>query len=138
MLNSSSLTEIEVRTSAKEELKDITDLIEEKLQKDWQEVKDGVLYLYVPHTTCAVFINEHADPSVAADILTSFKYLVPEDVSYRHSEGNSPAHIKASIIGNTLHLFVKEGRLALGTWQGIFLAEFDGPRRRKIWLKLLA
>jgi len=137
MLNSNSLTEIEIRTSVKEELKDITDLIEEKLQNEWQEVKDGVLYLYVPHTTCAVFINEHDDPSVAADILNFLQNLVPTNFPYRHLEGNSPAHIKASVIGNTLHLFIEEGKLALGTWQGIFLAEFDGPRRRKIWLKLL-
>jgi len=101
-------------------------------------VQDGLCHLFVPHTTAAVTINENADPSVRADILMVLNKVISERESYRHLEGNSPDHIKASVIGPQLTLMVSGGRLVLGTWQGIFFCEFDGPRTRRLHLKIVA
>jgi secondary thiamine-phosphate synthase enzyme len=124
---------IEVKTQAREELVDITARVRQELASSG--VKDGICYVYVPHTTAAVTINESADPSVREDILLTLQKIVPDSLPYKHSEGNSPAHVKASLIGSSVKIIVEEGRLSLGTWQGIFFCEFDGPRNRKVYIK---
>lgn len=95
-------------------------------------IKDGSCLVYIPHTTAGVTINEGADPSVVADIITALNSLVPWQNNYRHLEGNSAAHIKASLMGSSQIIPIRSGKLALGTWQAIFVCEFDGPRRRKV------
>jgi len=124
---------IEVKTQAREELVDITARVREELVSSG--VKDGICYVYVPHTTAAVTINENADPSVKEDILMALRKIVPDSLPYRHSEGNSPAHVKACLIGSSIKVIIDEGQLALGTWQGIFFCEFDGPRNRNVFIK---
>lgn len=124
---------IEVKTKAREELVDITARVREELVSSG--VKDGTCYVYVPHTTAAVTINENADPSVKEDILMALRKIVPDSLPYRHSEGNSPAHVKACLIGSSIKFIIDEGHLALGTWQGIFFCEFDGPRSRSVFIK---
>lgn len=125
---------IEVKTQAREEFVDITARVREELVSSG--VKDGICYVYVPHTTAAVTINESADPSVKEDILMILRKIVPDSLPYRHSEGNSPAHVKASLIGASIKVIIEEGQLSLGTWQGIFFCEFDGPRSRRIFIKV--
>jgi secondary thiamine-phosphate synthase enzyme len=98
----------------------------------------GTVTVFVPHTTAGVTINENADPSVARDILSFTSALIPPSSDFTHAEGNSDAHIKSSLFSPSLTCLVEEGRLQLGTWQGIYFAEFDGPRRRKVWLKFIA
>lgn len=95
-------------------------------------IQDGVCYLFVPHTTAGITINENADPDVVRDLTRSLERLVPEDGDYRHAEGNSDAHLKASMMGFSVMVPVRDGRLALGTWQGIYFTEFDGPRNRNL------
>ena len=130
------MTRIDVRTSQQTELVPITDRIQEVVQESG--VESGVCYVYVPHTTAGVTINENADPMVAHDILYAVDKLIPHrDSGYRHSEGNSAAHIKACLFGSCGTVFVRDGRLALGTWQGIFFCEFDGPRRREAIVKVV-
>ncbi len=124
---------IEIKTQAREELVDITARVREELVSSG--VKDGICYVYVPHTTAAVTINENADPSVKEDILMALRKIVPDSLPYRHSEGNSPAHVKACLIGSSIKVIIDEGQLALGTWQGIFFCEFDGPRSRNVFIK---
>ncbi len=97
----------------------------------------GIAYVFVPHTTAAVTINEGADPSVAQDLIAGLAKLIPRDAGYRHSEGNSDAHIKTSLLGSHVAVPVQDGRLGLGTWQSIYLAEFDGPRTRSVRVVLL-
>ncbi len=127
---------LSLRTSQKEEFLDLTPKIQELVEKS--EIKNGLVLVYVPHTTCGLTINEHADPDVSADILMALKRAVPDNLSYSHAEGNSPAHIKASLLGSSQTIFVENGRLKLGTWQGLFLCEFDGPRTRQVWVKIIA
>ncbi len=100
-------------------------------------VQNGICHLFVPHTTAGITVNEHADPSVVDDIEAQLEAMVPQHRNYHHLEGNAPAHIKASLVGNSLALPVEEGRLTLGTWQGIFLCEFDGPRQRNLLIKVI-
>jgi secondary thiamine-phosphate synthase enzyme len=128
-----------VKTKAKTELIDITSQIQNHLNTLIREtgITDGLCMLFVPHTTAAITINESADPSVREDILSVLSEIVPWNASYRHLEGNSPAHIKATLIGASELVAVENGRLVLGTWQGIFFCEFDGPRARKVHVKLL-
>ncbi|MGB2982567.1 MAG: secondary thiamine-phosphate synthase enzyme YjbQ [Candidatus Bipolaricaulia bacterium] len=128
--------ELVVTTQSKEELIDITPLVRRVVEG--QEVASGACVVFSPHTTAGITINEHADPAVAEDLQSALSHLVPEDVSWRHLEGNSPAHVKASLIGSSAFVGVENGKLALGTWQGIFLCEFDGPRTRKVWIKTLS
>jgi secondary thiamine-phosphate synthase enzyme len=124
------------RTRGRQEFKEITKEVREKVRgKGWQ---DGVLFIFVPHTTAGIFINEHADPDVAEDISGLADQIVPDRFPYRHSEGNSPAHIKSVLFNNSLYVIVEKGDLVLGTWQGIFLAEFDGPRERQVYLKFIS
>ena len=97
-------------------------------------LRDGTITVFVPHTTAGVTINEQADPDVAADLEAALARLVPEHDGYRHGEGNSDAHIKASLMGASAPILVRDGRLQLGTWQGVFFCEFDGPRTREFWV----
>ncbi len=124
-----------VSTSSKIELLDITQRIQEAI--DREAIKDGIAYLFVPHTTAAITINENADPSVKEDILAELSKLIPQNGKFRHQEGNADAHIKATIIGSSENIPIEGGKLCLGTWQGIYLCEFDGPRRRHIQVKII-
>lgn len=99
-------------------------------------VQNGLCQIFVPHTTAGVTINENADPDVVTDMLAALKQMVP-NLPYRHGEGNSPAHVKSSLVGCSLTVPISEGRLCLGTWQGIYFCEFDGPRTRKVWVQLV-
>jgi len=126
--------EIELNTKRNTEFIDITSIIQEKVARS--KVSDGICHVFVPHTTAAVTINENADPDVVKDIIGTLDKIVPHsNTDYRHSEGNSAAHIKSSMLGSSVTLIIEKGRLKLGTWQGIYFCEFDGPRRRKIWIK---
>lgn len=125
-----------VKSSKQTELIDITRLVQETVQK--AGVKDGLCVIFTPHTTAAVTINENADPSVPRDILMELNKIVPFEDRYQHAEGNSAAHIKSSLIGCSRTLFVESGRLLLGTWQGIFFCEFDGPRSRQVHVKVIS
>jgi len=128
--------EISVRTRSRQELLDITEQLSRLVRES--KVADGLMVVFVPHTTAAVTINENADPSVQHDILAELNRLVPHTGSYTHSEGNSAAHIQSTLLGPSQTLFIQNGRLALGTWQGVYFCEFDGPRTRKIWVKILS
>lgn len=128
------MEKISVSTKKRNEFVEITSKIEEIVRKI--DIENGVCFIYVPHTTCGLTINENADPSVKKDIMDKLEQLVPENDRYSHMEGNSDAHIKSSILGHSLTVFVENGSLQLGTWQGIFLCEFDGPRTRQVWLKI--
>jgi len=123
-----------LRTKAREELIDITRTVEEDVS--FSGIKEGLCVVYVPHTTVAVTVNEHADPDVRQDILKQLKVLVPKDCDYSHLEGNSDAHIKSSLLGASQTIPVHEGCLVLGAWQGIFFCEFDGPRDRRFYVTL--
>lgn len=127
---------LQVKTQRRTQLVDVTDQVRRAAERSG--VKDGVCYVYVPHTTAGVLINEHYDPDVATDLEGVFDRLAPKSGPYRHSEGNSDSHAKAVLVGTSQMIFIEEGKLALGRWQGIFFCEFDGPRERKIWVKLIA
>jgi len=113
---------------------DITPLVKDIVGKS--KIENGVCYIFVPHTTAGITINENADPSVREDILMKLDKLVPWQGNYTHMEGNAAAHIKASLVGSSETIPIEKGELALGTWQGVFFAEFDGPRRREVWVKI--
>jgi secondary thiamine-phosphate synthase enzyme len=130
------LKTISVKTSAQTEMVDITSQVQNELKRS--EVREGRLTLYVPHTTAAITINEGADPAVKADILMVLNQMVPWEANYKHMEGNSPAHVKASLVGPAETVLVSGGRLVLGTWQKIFFCEFDGPRNRKLHIQIAA
>jgi secondary thiamine-phosphate synthase enzyme len=127
--------ELTVRTHSRIELVDITAQIQKFIREN--KVESGLLVLFVPHTTAALTINENADPSVQQDILAELSRLILLAGPYQHTEGNSAAHIKSTVIGPSQTLFIEGGRLALGTWQGLFFCEFDGPRTRKVWVKII-
>lgn len=122
-----------VKTHTQTEFLDITSEIQKIIESE--NISDGVIMLYVPHTTSAITINESADPSVKSDILMILNDIVPWNAKYRHMEGNSPAHVKSTLVGASELIAVENGRLSLGTWQGIFFCEFDGPRTRKVHIK---
>jgi len=126
----------QVRTSAQTEFIDITRSVQEAVKKTG--VEDGICIIFIPHTTAAVTINENADPSVVQDIVMELNKIVPFKDQYRHLEGNSPAHIKASLVGCSQIVFVESGKLVLGTWQGIFFCEFDGLRSRQVHIKVIS
>jgi len=130
-----SYQELTIRTHSRTELVDITAQVTSFVQES--KVQSGLLALFVPHTTAAVTINENADPSVQHDLLAEFNRLIPLTGPYQHTEGNSAAHVKSTLIGPSLTLFIENGRLTLGTWQGLFFCEFDGPRSRKVWVKII-
>jgi len=119
-----------VKTGSRTELSDITSRVEDIVRASG--VKEGLCCVYVPHTTAGVTINENADPSVRRDILMELNKVIPFEDGYKHGEGNSAAHIKASLVGSSVSVPVSGGRLALGTWQGISFCEFDGPRSRRV------
>jgi secondary thiamine-phosphate synthase enzyme len=125
-----------VRTGSRTEFLDLTSQIQEVVRLSG--VAQGLCHIFVPHTTAGVTINENADPSVKADILMVLNKIISDRESYRHAEGNSPAHIKSSLVGPQLTVMVADGRLLLGTWQGIYFCEFDGPRSRKLHVKVVA
>jgi len=126
---------LRVKTARRTQFVDITSEIERAVRDSG--VGSGVCYVYVPHTTAGVAINEHADPDVARDVEGIFDRLVPHHGPYRHAEGNTDSHMKAILTGNSQTLLVEGGKLALGTWQGIFLCEFDGPRQRTVFVKVV-
>ncbi len=123
------MTTITLRTNARCQLLDITADVQRAIQECG--FKDGLVTVFVPHTTAGLTINENADPSVLVDLLENLERLVPHHGNYRHSEGNSDAHCKASMMGSSLSIAVQDSKLVLGTWQGIYFCEFDGPRSRK-------
>ena len=127
---------ISLETKAKEEVVDITAEVSSLVSQT--KIQDGLCVVYVPHTTAGLAVNENADPTVKSDMLMALSHIIPDRLPYRHSEGNSPAHVKAAVVGSSATLIIEEGRLQLGTWQGIYFCEFDGPRRRQVWIKLLA
>jgi secondary thiamine-phosphate synthase enzyme len=126
---------IEIRTRAKEEFVDLTTELDRIVTA--AGVASGVCVVAVPHTTAGVTVNENADPDVRADLLMTLRRIVPDTLPYAHVEGNSPAHVKAALVGSSVSLIVDGGRLRLGTWQGVFLCEFDGPRTRKVWIQIV-
>ncbi len=130
------LQSFKVKTTRHTSIVNITSSVREIVSKSG--VKDGVCVVYVPHTTACVFINEAADPDVVRDITYALEKIVPwNDPNYEHGEGNSAAHIRSAVIGNSRMVIIDNGELVLGTWEGIFLGEFDGPRERKVYVKIL-
>ena len=126
---------LNVKSRQRNELIDITQRVEDVLKETG--IKSGVCYVYVPHTTAGVTINEGADPSVQHDILSTLSGLIPHEDGYHHAEGNSDAHIKSSLMGASQYVLIDEGKLMLGTWQSVFFCEFDGPRHRRVALKFI-
>ncbi len=124
---------ISIQTCGRDDFIDITDKVREFVVS--QGVKDGVITVFVPHTTAGVTINENADPDVTSDIKMALDKIVPWRAGYSHGEGNSAAHVKASMMGSSVTVIVVSGRLQLGTWQAIYLCEFDGPRTRNVWVQ---
>lgn len=127
------MNEISVQTNSRTEFIDITGAVQQFAQE--KDLRDGIITVFVPHTTAGVTINENADPDVTDDLETVLDDIVPWTNGYRHMEGNTAAHVKASMMGSSAQVIVKGGRLCLGTWQGIYFCEFDGPRSRHVWLK---
>jgi secondary thiamine-phosphate synthase enzyme len=125
---------IEVRTKKQEEIVDVT--VEVARLAAVSSRRESICTVFVPHTTAGVTINENSDPDVKADLLMALDKAVPKSLPYAHAEGNSPAHVKASLVGSSVSVIIEDGRLRLGTWQGICLCEFDGPRTRKVWVKI--
>ena len=126
---------LHVKTNRRTHLVDVTDKVQGVVSAS--KISEGICYVYVPHTTAGVTINEHADPDVAADMESSFDRLVPHKGPYRHAEGNSDSHMKATMTGTSQVIFVQAGKLALGRWQGIFFCEYDGPRDRTFYVKVV-
>ena len=129
------LYHLSIRTGGKVDFQDITGTVRDTISSSG--VSNGACHVFVPHTTAGVTINEHADPSVVQDIMAQLDKMVPQHNRYRHMEGNSPAHIKASLVGSSQTIFVEDGRPVLGTWQGVFFCEFDGPRNRSLLIKVV-
>jgi len=130
------LIEFGLTTRSRTEFVDITDWVEKAVME--QGLAEGIVMIHVPHTTSGVTINEGADPAVARDLIAVLNEIVPSAFDYRHIEGNSPAHVKSSLVGSGVQVMVSGGRLCLGTWQRIFFCEFDGPRTRRVWMQLMA
>lgn len=128
-------TLLSVKTRATTEFVKIEEQVQDVI--DESGIKDGLCCIYVPHTTAAVTINEGADSSVVSDMLKELNLVIPFDNNYSHSEGNSAAHIKTTLVGPSVTVIIENGTLQLGTWQSIFFCEFDGPRNRKIWIKII-
>ncbi len=130
------LHRINIQTKSRVEFQDITSQVRNAIAKS--SIKSGICHVVTLHTTSAITVNENADPDVVKDIIDALDSVVPQQAQYRHREGNSPAHIKASIIGSSATLIVEDGTLLPGTWQGIFFCEFDGPRNRTILVRIIA
>ena len=129
------LIKLSVSTTQHTQMLDITDRIRKAVEDSG--IRDGICTVFIPHTTAAVTINENADPDVVRDFTTEINKLVPWKDGYRHAEGNSAAHLKASMIGFSQQIIIDGGRLLLGTWQGVWFCEYDGPRRRSVYVKLM-
>lgn len=129
------MTRIDVRTERREQLVDVTARVAEAVRESG--VREGWALAFCPHTTAGVTINENADPDVVTDVLAALGRLVPRDAGYRHAEGNSDGHVKASLVGSSVTVPISEGRLVLGTWQAVYFCEFDGPRGRKLLVTTL-
>ncbi len=127
---------VEISTQSRQEFRDITPQVQEVVRRSG--VREGLCYLFCPHTTAGLTLNENWDPTVRHDIGLALDTLVPDRPDFRHAEGNAPAHVKTTLVGSQLTLLVSEGRLVLGSWQGVFLAEFDGPRRRRVLVQVVA
>ena len=127
--------EFSVKTTRPQEFVDITGLVNKAVKESG--VKDGIVTVFVPHTTAGVTINENSDPDVITDILSALNKTYPERNGYLHIEGNSHAHIKASLMGSSCNVIIENGALKLGIWQGIYFCEFDGPRNRKVYIKIM-
>ena len=127
---------LSVSTGQQVDFADITSRVREEVASSG--VQNGTVTIYIPHTTCGITINESADRDVASDIKMQLAKLAPRDEGYSHLEGNADSHIKTSLIGSSEQVFIEDGKLVLGTWQGIFLCDFDGPRTRKVYLKILS
>ncbi len=127
------MNEFSVQSKSRTAFVDITSTVQKFITG--KGMKNGVITVFVPHTTAGVTINENADPDVTADLETVLDRMVPWTGGYRHSEGNTAAHVKASLMGSSVHVPIQDGKLRLGTWQSIYLCEFDGPRTRQVWLK---
>ena len=130
-----SVHKIAVRTTRRTELKNVTTEIESLVRNSG--IQSGLCYLYVPHTTAGVIVNEGYDPDVARDMEGAFDRLVPDCTLFKHAEGNSDSHIKTALVGSSETIFIEKGRLALGRWQVVFFVEFDGPRTRELHVKLV-
>ena len=128
-------TTLSVKTDSHTQMKDITRLIQDEVRKSG--VKDGLCVVFTPHTTAAVTINENADPDVVRDLNMELGKIIPWEDGYHHIEGNSAAHLKSSLVGASEHIIIEDGRLLLGTWQGIYFCEYDGPRSRKVIVKIM-
>ncbi len=128
--------EIKVKTGSRVEMLDITPLVQREVARNG--VSGGICVVYVPHTTAGITINEGADPDVCTDIVTTLNELVPPHAGYRHMEGNADSHVKASLMGSSVSVIIDQGNLVLGTWQKIFFCEFDGPRTRKVLVKIIS
>ena len=129
------MEEITVKTSSKIEMIDITRQVQDIVQHS--KVTHGICIVFVPHTTAAITINENADPAVCKDIIGELSKIIPLEDNYRHIEGNSAAHIKATLTGSSQTVIIEKGELQLGTWQSLFFCEYDGPRSRKVWVKII-
>ena len=128
-------TTFNIKTDKHTQMKDITRLIQDEVRKSG--VKDGLCVVFTPHTTAAVTINENADPDVVQDLNMELGKIIPWEDGYHHIEGNSAAHLKSSLVGASEHIIIEDGRLLLGTWQGIYFCEYDGPRSRKVIVKIM-
>jgi secondary thiamine-phosphate synthase enzyme len=129
------MEELHIATDTRSQMVDVTSKLASVVAS--ATVRRGALVAFVPHTTAGITINENADPSVPRDMLDAFTRLVPADLPYSHLEGNADAHVKASLVGSSVTIPIEDGRLQLGTWQGVYFAEFDGPRRRRLWVQLI-
>ena len=129
------IKKLEIKTTSRNELIDITDRIQKVISEN--KIKSGVCILYVPHTTAGITINENYDPSVKVDILEALEKMAPVSARYNHTEGNADSHIKTSLVGSSAIVLIEEGKILLGSWQGILFCEFDGPRTRKLVVKII-
>lgn len=129
------LLALQIETHARVEFKDLTDTVQKFVEDSG--VQSGVCYVFVPHTTAAILINENDDPALQKDLDNFLKRLAPRDQEYNHNDGNCDAHLKASVIGGSKTLLIENGRIILGRWQGVFFCEFDGPRRRSLRIKII-
>ena len=129
------ISRVEIKTKSRVEFQDITLKVRDIVGESG--VRSGVCHIFVPHTTAGITVNEHADPHVTEDIAAQLEVMAPQSGNYRHLEGNAPAHIKASLMGSSEVLLIEDGKIVLGTWQGIFFCEFDGPRNRTLLIKIM-
>ena len=128
---------IDIETTKKQQIIEITEYISKVINES--KVKNGVCFVYSPHTTCGISLNEGADPDVKEDLINKLNDIIPvDDRKYRHIEGNSHSHIKTVVVGSSVTIFIENGKLLLGRWQSVYLCEFDGPRRRNVWVKILS